>query len=71
MTEKVNQGYVLTVDDDIIYPEDYIESHIHWLQRFENKVITGFHGAVLPVNEPIQTWQDYGDHRRVHWFRRG
>jgi hypothetical protein len=71
MTEKVNQGYVLTVDEDIIYPEDYIESHIHWLQRFDNQVITGFHGAVLPVNEPIQTWQDYKDHRRVHWFRRG
>ena len=24
MTEKVSEGYILTVDDDIIYPEDYM-----------------------------------------------
>ena len=71
MAEMVKSGYVLTVDDDIIYPEDYIEAHIGWLQKFDNRVITGFHGAVLPVDHPIQTWQDYKDHRRVHWFRRG
>ena len=71
MAEMVKSGYVLTVDDDITYPEDYIESHVHWLKRFGNKVITGFHGAVLPVDSPVQSWQEYRDQRRVHWFRRG
>ena len=55
----VSEGYVLTVDDDIIYPPDYVESHFHCFNAFGNKVITGFHGAVLPVGSPIQTWQDY------------
>ena len=71
MTSLVDSGYVLTVDDDIIYPEDYIELHVAWLKRFDNNVITGFHGAVLPVGQPIQSWQQYKEMRRVHWFRRG
>lgn len=71
MTSLIDSGYVFTVDDDIIYPEDYIESHVAWLKRFDNKVITGYHGAVLPVGSPIQSWQEYKEKRRVHWFRRG
>ena len=71
MAGMVSEGYVLTVDDDIIYPPDYVESHLTWLKAYGNKVITGFHGAVLPVGSPIKTWQDYKEKRRVHWFKRG
>jgi glycosyltransferase involved in cell wall biosynthesis len=71
MASLVSEGYILTVDDDIIYPHDYVESHLSWLNAYENKVITGFHGAVLPVGEPINTWQEYKEKRRVHWFKRG
>ena len=62
------EGYVLTVDDDIIYPPDYVESHLTWLKAYDNKAITGFHGAVLPVGAPIKTWREYKEKRRVHWF---
>ena len=71
MASLVKKGYVLTVDDDIIYPENYVESHIKWLNAFDKKVITGYHGATLPVGEPISSWMEYKDERRVHWFRRG
>lgn len=71
MASLVDNGYILTVDDDIIYPPNYIENHIKWLKTFDNRVITGFHGAVLPVGEPITSWDEYKDLRRVHWFRRG
>ena len=71
MASMVDSGYVLTVDDDIIYPNNYVESHIKWLKAFDNRVITGFHGAVLPVGASITHWDEYKEQRRVHWFRRG
>lgn len=71
MAGMVSEGYVLTVDDDIIYPPDYVESHLTWLKAYDNKAITGFHGAVLPVGAPIKTWREYKEKRRVHWFKRG
>jgi tetratricopeptide (TPR) repeat protein len=71
MAGLVESGYVITVDDDIIYPNNYIQVHIETLNRYSNKVIVGIHGAVLPLGSAINTWEDYRAKRRVHWFRRG
>lgn len=71
MSQTVKTGYVLTVDDDIIYPNDYIETHIKWLKRFNNKVITGVHGASFPLDSRISTWQEYMRKRKVYHFSKG
>lgn len=71
MASFVDSGIVITVDDDILYPPDYIESIVAALSRTGGQAIVGFHGAVLPIGTPIQSWEEYQQERRVHWFRRG
>ena len=43
--EKV-RGYHLTIDDDIIYPKDYVSEIIHQLSRYPRAVVS-YHGSIL------------------------
>ena len=63
-------GIILTVDDDIHYPKDYVETMVSAVNRYSGNAIIGVHGCVLPVGEPVKDWKDYRQNRRVHWFRR-
>ena len=57
--------YCLTVDDDIIYPPDYVEAMIDHVERLGRRVCVGVHGAVfsrMPVS-------DYYEDRLVHHYR--
>ena len=38
------KGYYATVDDDIIYPSNYIQSLKATLKKYRNSIITSFHG---------------------------
>jgi hypothetical protein len=38
------KGYYATVDDDIIYPNNYIQSLKSTLKKYRNSIITSFHG---------------------------
>jgi glycosyltransferase involved in cell wall biosynthesis len=61
-------GYILTVDDDINYPPDYVEKLIHGIEYTERKALVGVHGALLPVGPPVNRWSDYRELRRSHVF---
>lgn len=43
---------VVIVDDDIIYPPDYVDRLVYFLQQFEGQAIVGVHGRIfLPPHE--------------------
>ena len=71
MASLVESGIVVTVDDDLFYPPDYIENITRAVSRYSGKAIVGYHGAVFPIGSPVQTWDEYCSERRVHWYRRG
>lgn len=38
-------GYVLTADDDILYPADYVETMIARIERYDRRRLVSFHGG--------------------------
>jgi len=42
-----NDGIFFTCDDDIIYPDDYVQSTIQFLERFKFNIVSTHHGAVM------------------------
>ncbi len=44
-------GYIFTVDDDIIYPSDYVERSIAKIEEYERKCVLSWHGrqTSLPI----------------------
>lgn len=44
----LNSGYYISIDDDIIYPADYVERLVSALQQCEGKAVVGVHGVLLP-----------------------
>lgn len=40
--------YYLTLDDDLYYPPDYVNALLKKLQHYENQVVVGVHGVLLP-----------------------
>jgi hypothetical protein len=52
---KLEEGYYFTCDDDLIYPEDYVEKMIAKLNEYNNKVVVTCHGRIFRDN-PIQSY---------------
>ena len=47
-------GYYATVDDDIIYPPNYIQTLKDAVDRYDKKAIVSFHGHIYkPINGKI------------------
>ncbi len=44
---RPDRAFVLTVDDDILYPPDYAQTLVDALERYERRAAVGVHGAVL------------------------
>ena len=61
-------GYVLTADDDIDYPHDYVERMVREVNHHGRKAIVGVHGATLPYGPPFSRWSQYTSMRRSHVF---
>lgn len=60
---------VLTVDDDIIYPEDYVQRINDWLVDAQNEghsFIT-FGGKILKDERPYNTWKESWEKRIGIW----
>ena len=70
MAATVESGVVATVDDDIIYPKNYIQRLTGAILSYEGRAVVGYHGAILP-RESIQSWSEYLRKRSVYWFRDG
>ena len=62
------EGYILTVDDDIYYPPDYVENMLGVIENNSRNCFIGVHGALLPVGPAITRWSDYKSLRRTHNF---
>lgn len=46
------EGYYLVVDDDLLYPKDYVEKMISLMNKFDNKIIATVHGSNFTPGEP-------------------
>lgn len=46
-------GYRLLLDDDLLYPEDYVRRMLEKIEDYERRVCVGVHGVILrpPVND--------------------
>ena len=61
-------GYILTADDDIDYPHDYVERMVHEVEAHQRRAMVGVHGAALPYGPPFTRWSQYANMRRSHVF---
>lgn len=53
--QEIDADYFFCVDDDIIYPFDYVSRMVYFLKTFENKVALCVHGKKLGDSQfPIQ-----------------
>ena len=50
----VPSGYHLTVDDDIRYPDDYVERIIERIDFYGKRAVVGLHGSIF--TQPIQSF---------------
>ena len=61
-------GYVITTDDDIHYPRDYVEKMLGFVDAYGRDAIIGVHGAVLPHGPTLTRWSHYSEMRRTLVF---
>jgi len=40
-------GYLLTCDDDIVYPPDYVRRVVDGIDRYNRRAVVGFHGSTF------------------------
>lgn len=59
-------GYQLVCDDDLDYPDGYVERMVEGIEHHGRRAVVGFHGCVL--REPVT---DYYRSRRLLHFTRG
>lgn len=60
---RPREGFILTCDDDLIYPPDYARETLEELQAFPGEVV-GHHGVILTQPKTMQTYCRGG--RRVY-----
>ena len=63
-TPAVPEGYCFTVDDDIVYPKDYVQGLIRKIELYGRKACVGLHGTVF-----AKPFVSYFEGRRVLHFR--
>lgn len=47
-------GYIFTLDDDIVYPGDYFKHLIGWIEKYKRKAFVGVHGIIF--NEIVSSF---------------
>lgn len=62
-TPAVPDGYCFTVDDDIIYPKDYVQGLIRKIELYGRKACVGLHGTVFA--KPMTSY--FGGRRVLHF----
>jgi glycosyltransferase involved in cell wall biosynthesis len=65
------EGIIILADDDLKYPQDYVETMIREVNRFSGELCIGLHGVVFPIGVKINEINDYFTQRRVHLYSRG
>jgi hypothetical protein len=51
-------GYILTIDDDLIYPPDYVDSMVRKIDFYQRKVLICVHGNILPKQKLASYYKD-------------
>jgi hypothetical protein len=46
--DSIPWGYHFTIDDDIIYPSDYVQQMILKIEQYGRMAVVGCHGVILP-----------------------
>ncbi|GAG00882.1 unnamed protein product, partial [marine sediment metagenome] len=54
--QKIQDGYYISIDDDILYPPNYVNMLICKSQQYQDKAIVGVHGTFYP-NEFTRVFQ--------------
>lgn len=65
---KGHSGYYVTLDDDILYPDYYVQHLVDGIERYRRRAVVGWHGAVL-LGEAVTDYYDPAS-RQVYWYRR-
>lgn len=52
--DKIN-GYHITIDDDLIYPDNYVESLISAIAKYDKKCVVSYHGRIFK-NLPVASY---------------
>lgn len=53
-----SSGYILTIDDDLIYPLDYVDSMIRKIDFYQRKALICVHGNILPKQKLTSYYKD-------------
>ncbi|KTD59276.1 hypothetical protein [Legionella shakespearei] len=51
-------GYILTIDDDLIYPPDYVDSMVRKIDFYQRKTLICVHGNILPKQKLTSYYKD-------------
>lgn len=62
--KDINDGYYFSCDDDLIYPEDYVQKTISLLQANNNKIIVSYHGVILKTGK-LDNY--YRNRKQIHY----
>ena len=58
-------AYIFTLDDDLVYPEDYVARMVHFVEMLDRRAVVGVHGVIYPQG-PLERITD----RTVIRFRK-
>lgn len=64
---KEDDAYVFTLDDDLIYPTDYVARMIHQIEMLNRSSVVGLHGVIFPEGE----FTKLSDRTVFHFRRKG
>lgn len=59
------EGYYLSVDDDLIYPYDFVDRHLEAMARYEDRAVISVHGSRLE-DQPVES---YYANRHLYHFK--
>ena len=62
--------YYFSIDDDFIYPKDYVDGHLELLKKYNNQVVVTLHGKILH-KLPLKNYFQKGIKKKYkyHWFK--
>ena len=64
----LQKGYIFTIDDDLIYPPDYVQTMIDHIERYKRKAIITLHGRTFG-RFPIKSYYRDETRKGYHWDR--
>ncbi|WP_019482968.1 FkbM family methyltransferase [Arthrobacter sp. TB 23] len=64
-TADAESGYCFTIDDDINYPQDYIQTLIRKIEFYDRSAIVGIHGTIF-----AKPFVSYLDGRTLYHFKK-